>query len=45
MPMAVTLPLFIERRPRVRQQRRRRLAIGALILGAALLAAGFWLPA
>jgi hypothetical protein len=44
MPVALTLPLGLERKPRVRQRRLRRLAIGALILGAALLAAGFWLP-
>lgn len=45
MPVALTLPLGLERKPRVRQRRLRRLAVGALILGAALLAAGLWLPA
>jgi sortase A len=46
MPVLLTLPLRIEARRRVRQQRRRRLAIGALLaLGLALLAAGFWMPA
>jgi sortase A len=46
MPIMVTLPLRIEARRRVRQQRRRRFAVGALLaLGLALLAAGFWMPA
>ena len=46
MPVTLTLPLGLQRRPRVRQRRLRRLAFGALIaLGVALLAAGFWLPA
>jgi sortase A len=46
MPVTLTLPLGLERKPRLRQRRVRRLAIGALIaLGVALLAAGFWLPA
>jgi len=46
MPVTLTLPLGLDRRPRVRQRRLRRLAFGALIaLGVALLAAGFWLPA
>ena len=46
MPVRLTLPPGLERRPRVRQRRARRLAIGALVaLGVALLAAGFWLPA
>ncbi len=46
MPVMLTLPLGLERRPRRRQRRLRRLAVGALIaLGVALLAAGFWLPA
>ena len=46
MPVTVTLPIRIERRPRVRQRRLRRLTLGALIaLAVALLAAGFWLPA
>jgi sortase A len=46
MPIMVTLPLRIEARRRVRRQRRQRLAVGTLIvLGLALLAAGFWMPA
>jgi len=46
MPVTLTLPLGLERRRRVRPRRLRRLVVGALIaLGAALLAAGFWLPA
>jgi sortase A len=46
MPVTLMLPLGLERRPRVRHRRLRRLAVGALIaLGVALLAAGFWLPA
>ena len=46
MPVTLTLPIRIERRPRVRQRRLRRLTLGALIaLAVALLAAGFWLPA
>jgi hypothetical protein len=46
MPILLTLPLRIEARRRVRQRRARRLAIGALlVLGLALLAAGFWMPA
>jgi len=46
MPVTLTLPLGLERRPRARRRRMRRLALGALLaLGAALLAAGFWLPA
>lgn len=46
LPVTLTLPLCIERRPRARRRRVRRLAIGTLIaLGVALLAAGFWLPA
>jgi sortase A len=46
MPVLLTLPLRIEARRRVRQRRRRRWAIGALLaLGLALLAAGFWMPA
>jgi sortase A len=45
MPVMLTLPLRLERRPRLRQRRLRRLAVGTLIaLGLALLAAGFWLP-
>ncbi|HEY3517157.1 MAG TPA: class GN sortase [Gammaproteobacteria bacterium] len=46
MPVTLTLPVRLEHRPRVRQRRLRRLTVGALIaLAAALLAAGFWLPA
>ena len=46
MPVTLTLPVGLHRRPRVRQRRLRRLALGALIaLAVALLAAGFWLPA
>ena len=46
MPVTLTLPPGLHRRPRVRQRRLRRLALAALIaLGVALLAAGFWLPA
>ena len=46
MPVTLTIPLGLARRPRVRQRRLRRLALAALIaLGVALLAAGFWLPA
>jgi sortase A len=46
MPVMVTLPLGLERRPRARHRRRKRLAAGLLLaLGLVLLAAGFWLPA
>jgi sortase A len=46
MPVTLTLPVGLHRRPRVRQRRLRRLALGALIaLAVALLAAGLWLPA
>jgi sortase A len=46
MPVTLTLPASLHRRPRVRQRRLRRLTVGALIaLAVALLAAGFWLPA
>jgi hypothetical protein len=46
MPVTLTLPVGLERRPRVRQRRLRRLTVGALIaLAVALLAVGFWLPA
>lgn len=46
MPVTVTLPIGLERKPRVKQRRARRLAIAMLVaLGVALLAAGFWLPA
>jgi sortase A len=44
--LALTLPLGLERRPRARQRRLRRVVIAALVvLGAGLLAAGLWLPA
>ena len=46
MPMMLTLPVGLHRRPLRRQRRLRRFAIAALLaLGLALLAAGFWLPA
>ena len=46
MPVTLSLPASLHRRPRVRQRRLRRLTVGALIaLAVALLAAGFWLPA
>jgi sortase A len=46
MPIMLTLPVGLHRRPLRRQRRLRRLAVAALIaLGVALLAAGFWLPA
>jgi sortase A len=46
MPVILTLPLGLERRPRARRRRLARLTIGAPIaLGVALFAAGFWLPA
>jgi sortase A len=46
MPLAVTLPLHLELRPRSRRRRLRRLAFVALVLlGAALIAAGLWMPA
>jgi sortase A len=46
MPVMLTLPLGLEHRPRARQRRWRRWAVGLLIaLGVGLLAAGFWLPA
>jgi sortase A len=46
MPVTLTLPLGLEHRPRARRRRWRRVGLGALIaIGAALLAAGFWLPA
>jgi hypothetical protein len=44
MPVMVTIPLNLDRKPRVRQRRLRRLAIGALVLGIAVLAAGLWGP-
>jgi sortase A len=45
-PVTVTLPVSMERRTRARTIRWRRVIIAALtLLGAALLAAGFWLPA
>jgi sortase A len=46
MPLALTLPLHFDLRLRTRQRRWRRRRIAALAaLGAALLAAGLWLPA
>lgn len=46
MPVTLTLPLGQEHRPRARRRRWRRFGLGVLItLGAAVLAAGFWLPA
>ena len=40
MPVTLTLPVGLHRRPRVRQRRLRRLALGALLaLAVALLAA------
>jgi sortase A len=46
MPIMLTLPVGLHRRPLRRQRRLRRLAVAALVaLGVALLAAGFWLPA
>jgi sortase A len=45
IPVLLTLPLRLERRPRRRQRRVRRSLVFALIaLGAALLAAGMWMP-
>lgn len=45
IPVLLTLPLRIERRPRRRQRRGRRALIFMLVLlGAALLAAGVWMP-
>ena len=46
MPIMVSLPLGLERRPRARQRRRRKLVLALLLAFAfAALAAGFWLPA
>ena len=46
MPVTLTLPPGLHRRPLRRQRRLRRVTLGALIaLALALLAAGFWLPA
>jgi hypothetical protein len=46
MPVVLTLPLGIERRPRARSARfRRTLLLALAALGLVLLAAGFWLPA
>jgi hypothetical protein len=45
MPVTLSLPLGLERRPRVRRKRLRRLAVALIALCVALLAAGFWLPA
>jgi sortase A len=45
IPVLLTLPLRLERRTRRRQRRTRRVLLAALLLlGAALLAAGVWLP-
>ncbi len=45
IPVMLSLPLRIERRPRRRQGRARRALLLALVaLGAALLAAGVWMP-
>jgi sortase A len=45
IPVLLTLPLRLERRPRLRQRRTRRaLIVALLLLGAALLAAGVWMP-
>ena len=46
MPVPLTLPLHFDLRLRGRRQRVRRVLVTALaLLGAALLAAGLWLPA
>jgi hypothetical protein len=45
MPVLLTLPLGLERRPRVRRKRLRRLAVALIALCVALLAVGYWLPA
>jgi sortase A len=46
LPLVLTMPLELRRRPRPRRRRARRAALAALLaLGAALLAAGLWLPA
>jgi hypothetical protein len=46
MPVVLTLPLGIERRPRARSARfRRTLMLALMALGLALIAAGLWLPA
>ena len=46
LPVTLTMPPGLHRRPLRRQRRLRRLTLGALIaLAVALLAAGFWLPA
>jgi len=46
MPIMLTLPLGIQRRPRARSARfRRAVMLGLVALGVALLAAGLWLPA
>jgi hypothetical protein len=46
MPIPLTLPLHFDLNLAVRRRRLRRVAVAALaVLGAALLAAGFWLPA
>jgi hypothetical protein len=46
MPVPLTLPLHFDLNLAVRRRRLRRVAVAALaVLGAALLACGFWLPA
>jgi sortase A len=46
MPLAVTLPLHLELRRRSRPRRRRRFIFWVLVLlGAALIATGLWMPA
>jgi sortase A len=46
MPLTLTMPPGLHRRPLRRQRRLRRLTLGTLLaLAVALLAAGFWLPA
>jgi sortase A len=46
MPIMLTLPLGIQRRPRAKSARfRRAVMLGLVALGVALIAAGLWLPA
>lgn len=47
LPLAITLPLDLERRPRTRDRRRFRRAVilTLLVLAVISFAAGFWLPA